>query len=999
MPHLLTAPQKHYLLYPPNIHLFLSPLPKTRKRRANRIPPKIIIVINQKVLQSPKVLEARRLNPKTKNRPCFTSYTFLKIIQFNCLSYNTSKLFIKAYLEEEHPDILLLNSTGLPNTPIKHYGYTTKYTTETHNDGIAILIKSTLSKEFISHPWLNKHFLAVKVHTEHGYINIATTYTRPNTAIPYTDLNTLFNYNNPTFILADFNAAHTNFNHNQCDPHGRQLNTIVNHKNLRYLGPDFYTYYATHQQNTRKGRPDLVLANRQTLQFHHHLSPGPLSGSDHIPIVLRISTSPIYIPCPPRLDYKNTNWESFKDTIAEHPFRQDFDGLPFHVLDTSAEELHTTIKNTVNMYTPVTTYKSYTTFTPSIRSQRLLTCYRNKFQINKDRYHTIRWDINILKRHIINSLQEDHNKHWHNIIKETETHRCPAPATFWRRIQKLQGQTKDNFDHLKINNIKITDPEEVAESFRTHWERIFTPHPITPIRNIQQHIHNIEQHILTEQNNLQHDNIINLNNLNPADPLIAPFQYGEVKQALQTVRRRAPGPDGNTHLALRALPPPTIEAITSLFNASLACGYLPKTFKTADIRLIPKPNKTLTDPSNYRPISLLSLLGKLLEKLINTRLRLHLDFHDSIPPFQFGFRQYCSTEDALNCILSYIEANRRARRRTLLVTTDINKAFDTVWHNGLKYKILNNFHFPPPIIKFLCNYLTDRQCRIRHKTALSNYFTPSSGVPQGSVLAPTLFNMFTHDIPQTTHPDNLLIQYADDLTLLTRGLYTDTLTNRMQGELNSISSWQRKWRIVTNPLKSRALFFNIKSERPRQLFLSNNPQHLAGAPIPRVNTVTVLGLNIDSRFTFRQHITSKTANASKTLSNFSRFRYAFPKTKRHLYLALILPTLTYCPLALTLTAKSNKILIQRVQSNSFRFINNTKWNDFVSNEDLHNLTKRPPLNVVIHNKIKKQVTKFSLIRPEILEFLHRISLCRYNPQGITALHPEFYPDIIEPTYK
>lgn len=894
---------------------------------------------------------------------------------------------------------MLLNSTGLPNTPIKHYGYTSKFTTETQHDGIAILVKSTLNKTFITHPWRSKHFMAVLIHTEHGPIHIATTYTRPNTAIPYADLNTLFNFNTPTFILADFNASHTNFNHPHCDPHGRQLNTIHNLKNLRFLGPDFYTFYASTHQGTRRGRPDLVLANRQTLQFHHHLSPGPLTGSDHTPIILRISTNPIFIPSPPRPDYKNTDWTSFKNTLEQHPFRRGFGGLPFGVLDDCAEDLQNTIKNTLTTFTPFKTYNIYTTFTPSIRSQRLLTCYQNRFRLNKDRFHTIEWDLNILKRHIINSLQTDHNHHWHNIIKNTETFRCTSPATFWRKIHKLQGTNKEEFEYLNINNIKVKDPNQVAEAFRDHWERIFTPHPITPIPNIQQHIHNIEQQITLEHNNISHDNIIRLENLNPADPLTAPFEVDEVKRALQAVKKRAPGPDGNTHLALRALPPSTIEVITSLFNASLACGYMPKTFKIANLRLIPKPSTNKTNPSNYRPISLLSHLGKLLERLINFRLRLHLDFHDIIPSHQFGYRQYSSTEDALNCLLTYIQANRTARRKTLLVTTDVTKAFDTVWHSGLKHKILNDFHLPPPIIKFLCNFLTDRQCRVRHMTATSNFFSPSAGVPQGSVLAPTLFIMYTHDIPMTIHPDSLLISYADDLTILTRGLQTDTLTNRMQRELNNITSWQRKWRIQTNPNKSKALFFNIKSDKPRQLFISNNPQHLAGVPIQKKNSVVVLGLNIDSKFTFHQHTTSKEKLARNTLSNLSRFRTAYPKTKKHLYLALIFPILTYCPLALTLTAKSNRLAFQRVQSIAIKFINNTRWDEFITNEDLHYLIKRPPLNIVHHNKLIKQINKFSLIKPELLEFFQRIATCRFNRQGITTLHIENYPDNIEPLYK
>ena len=923
----------------------------------------------------------------------------LKIIQFNCRSYHTNRHLIHNLLAQEDPDILLLNSTGLPPSPIRYFGYTTRYTTETHFDGIAILAKTTLTPQFLLGNWNNRHFMAVKILTTHGPIIFATTYTRPNTNIPYADLNSLFNNNIPTYILADFNARHTIFNHTTNNTHGRELEQLYRLKNLRFLGPDFDTFYAPTQGETRRGRPDLVLANRLTLPFHHHLSPGPLTGSDHLPVILRISTNPIYVATPPRPNFNKTDWTAFTDALTDVNFNNNYDGLPADTLDDRAEEIESTLYDTAIRFTPLTNYTRHVDFTPSIRTQRLLICYRHRFSSNQHRIHEVHWDLNILRRHILNSLQEDHNRHWNNIIQNIEPHRINNPSKFWSHIHKLKGNTTEHFDYLNINNNRITEPQEVLEAFKQHWENVFQPHPPTPIPTVQEHITHINNYLEQEQENIRHDSHIHLHNLNPREELIRPFDHDEVKYALQKARRRAPGPSGLTHHALRALPPNAIEALKCLYNAALACGYFPRPYKTANIRLIPKPGKTTTDPSNYRPISLLNLLGKIFEKLLNRRLRLHLDTHDLIPSHQYAFRPLTSTEDALNAIITYIHASFNSRKKTVLVTKDIQKAFDTVWHDGLKYKIAQNFRLPLPFTKLLCNYLTDRRCRVKHRTETSDFFTPLAGVPQGSVLAPTLYNMYTHDIRSPLDDNTLLIQYADDITLLTRATTLDALTNRMQAELNQMTSWERLWRITSNPAKSSAIYFGRKTYRPTPLFPFATPDQRGALAIPTVNKVKVLGVNIDKNLTFNGHIREKEGQARRALSSLQRFRPANVKTKRHLYLAIIFPLITYCPLALSHSAPTNKLKLQRIQNKALRFINNTKWDDFYTSESLHNISKRPPLTIVWHNKKIKQIEKYTLIRPQTTEHLTRLAQTRFNPNGTTLLDPDAHPLPNEPIYK
>ncbi|XP_047491289.1 uncharacterized protein LOC125040661 [Penaeus chinensis] len=183
------------------------------------------------------------------------------------------------------------------------------------------------------------------------------------------------------------------------------------------------------------------------------------------------------------------------------------------------------------------------------------------------------------------------------------------------------------------------------------------------------------------------EQIIHLDNLDDTCELRAPILLEEVKQIIMRFPRKAPGSSQIGRDVLIQLPDNILRAMTYLYNTSLASGYYPSPFKTALVALIPKPNKDLTDPKNYRPISLLETLGKIFEKIINSRLRRYLDDHDLLSSKQFGFRSHRSTNDALTILTNYCLNNKDRRLKTVLVTKDVERAFDTVWHAGLKYKL------------------------------------------------------------------------------------------------------------------------------------------------------------------------------------------------------------------------------------------------------------------------------------------------------------------------
>ena len=180
--------------------------------------------------------------------------------------------------------------------------------------------------------------------------------------------------------MADLNAHHTAFQHNRIDPLGQQLHALVTHKNLHHIGPFFPTFYAAHG----KGTPDIVITNTPALQFQHYITPGPLSGSDHIPITLHLSNNPILLPATsPQYQYQHADWDAFKKTLSEQQYTLNLEHQPTRMIEETWTHLFNTITAIADTHIPKHRFKRKYSFTPSIRTRRLLRCYRTRFELNK----------------------------------------------------------------------------------------------------------------------------------------------------------------------------------------------------------------------------------------------------------------------------------------------------------------------------------------------------------------------------------------------------------------------------------------------------------------------------------------------------------------------------------------------------------------------------------------------------------------------------------------
>lgn len=174
---------------------------------------------------------------------------------------------------------------------------------------------------------------------------------------------------------------------------------------------------------------------------------------------------------------------------------------------------------------------------------------------------------------------------------------------------------------------------------------------------------------------------------------------------------------------------------------------------------IPRPNKDTRIPGNYRPISLLCTFGKILEKVLHKRLIDICTTNNLLVKEQFGFRSGHSTTHQIKRITDHINKEKANHKSTGLILLDIEKTFDTVWHDGLLHK-LDNFGIPISLVSLIGSFLEDRSFVVSYTGALFRAHNIHAGLPQGGVLSPLLYSLYFSDFKMTG--EGHIAYYADD---------------------------------------------------------------------------------------------------------------------------------------------------------------------------------------------------------------------------------------------
>ena len=283
------------------------------------------------------------------------------------------------------------------------------------------------------------------------------------------------------------------------------------------------------------------------------------------------------------------------------------------------------------------------------------------------------------------------------------------------------------------------------------------------------------------------------------------------------------------------------------FDASLKFQYVPSLWKVANVVAVPKPNGDLSTAKGYRPISLLSCLSKTLENIVTTRLTYFLERNHLLSSAQFGFRRGRSSEWALWNLVSTAALALQQRQRVILLSLDLQSAYDRVWHDGLLHKLCT-MNVPLPLVGWLRSFLSGRLAHLRvGSTVLTRTF--SMGVPQGSPLSPILFLVFIQDLLQNlkdineAHPQG----FADDTIvwwIRSRGESDHNLVTQLECCLDD---WACQWKMTFNASKCKIMSIGRIRDTPPSF-------HLNGTSVECVSCLRYLGVWLDSKLSWKPHI-------------------------------------------------------------------------------------------------------------------------------------------------
>ena len=445
------------------------------------------------------------------------------------------------------------------------------------------------------------------------------------------------------------------------------------------------------------------------------------------------------------------------------------------------------------------------------------------------------------------------------------------------------------------------------------------------------------------------------------NPLTRPIILQDILNIIKQFKSNSPGTSNISKAIMNKLPNQAIIILKDIFNSTLSLGYFPAKFKHAKIILIPKPNTKGTNPTEYRPISLLEVPGKVLEKIINSRLRNYLETHNILPINQHGFRCNRGTDTALAITTELIADALSSKKQCHLVLRDVSKAFDKVWHNGLKFKIAQ-LQLPDITTKLLCSFLDNRSANISisHHNGLP--FQLHSGVPQGTSLSPTLYALYTSDIPAASAGSTNIL-YADDITQIVThpSKSKKIMARRTQYEIIKINNYEKQWKIRTNTSKFKII--PIASKKTEPITVNN-------MNIPYAKDGIILGLRVNKTGIIN-HVTHTRNKANYALSTIRRFHSMHTRIKLRQVKVFVSPILTYPSYPLNSISKSSTLKLQRILNKSLRFAHNQRYPYTHTTAELHRLSSMAPLNITLDNRGKKTRNKLTNIiqDPEYIRIL------------------------------
>ena len=481
--------------------------------------------------------------------------------------------------------------------------------------------------------------------------------------------------------------------------------------------------------------------------------------------------------------------------------------------------------------------------------------------LTQDIMHAMKIRNNLKKQNKFNEYKKQRNKvksmvraakkvYFNTLVNENSD-----TTSLWKAMNELTYKSRRN---TAVSHCKFS-----SDDFNHHFTHIVDSIVTS----------NCDRFHHTQNENIKLEQFCKEKLLENASASIPCLTSDEVFQLISDLpNKKSMGLDNINSYFLKISLPYILESLTHIYNLCLKQNIFPSILKNAKVIPLPK-SKDLGDLNNFRPISLLSVISKPLEKHIYNSLICFVEDHDLFHPFQSGFRKHHSCHTALTRMCdSWLSAiNRNQPEITGCVFLDLKKAFDLVDHDILLKKLSIYFQ-NSNTLALIKSYITNRSQQVFLNGTFSTVSSIKCGVPQGSVLGPLLFGLFINDLPlNITNPKIICDLFADDNSMHSSASNIETVKTNLQNGLDEVSNWCVNNHMALNPKKTKCMAIATRQKhqiKPLTLDLT-----LHANLIDQVDEHKVLGVILDKTFSWKPQIDSICKRLSKNLFLLSQLKY------------------------------------------------------------------------------------------------------------------------------
>jgi hypothetical protein len=474
---------------------------------------------------------------------------------------------------------------------------------------------------------------------------------------------------------------------------------------------------------------------------------------------------------------------------------------------------------------------------------------------------------------------------------------------------------------------------------------------------------------------------------------IKPVVEREVITLIKKLKTAASGWDSISSDIVKNAYASFIKPLTHVLNLSITKGVFPNCMKIAKVLPLFKSGEK-TKVSNFRPIPILPVFSKLLERLMYNRILSFIDKHNLLYSNQFGFRTKHSTSLALSILVDQITTSFTEQKSTVGVFLDFSKAFDTVNHDILLQK-LYAYGIRGLALDWIKTYISNRYQYVIFDNVCSDRELITCGVPQGSILGPLLFLLYINDIAHVS--DKLYsILFADDSNMFCTGNNINTLISTMNSELDKIIDWLNINKLSLNVEKSNYMIFSRKHVIVLRDVCINNTS------LTRIYQTKFLGVNIDWKLSWNYHVTYVKNKIAKSIGILSKAKKMLKSDSLiTLYYSFVFPYLTYCIEIWggSCTTILKPLIIQ--QKRIVKLISNDKGS-LSSTARFKNLKILSVSKIYVYKMLLFCFKYANNMLPRTIcnLFTHRSEIHAYNTRNSNAIElPRLCPEYVKQSFK